>query len=255
MEAQTALEMLKSNTLSVHQCFRALVSFDNWIVAAKEQDGQIFPALNQGPDGHWLLVFSSSTAFKNYLKSQNLPEDFPYMTLQGRWLFSSADEKIQGIALDFQSPHALPIAQDKFLYLNQWSETLAIEDILVGLQSQGKKEHFKAVQQFPRFYLPITKQDGKSQIVLTPDSENRSLAAIFTAQDAGELFIEEAESGLKEEVVLEECTGQNLFSSLQNLMLDGLVFNPAGPIQPQAFGLALLDAIMIATYQKEPSKS
>ena len=33
--------------------------------------------------------------------------------------------------------------------------------------------------------------------------------------------------------------------------LDGLVFNPAGPIQPQAFSKALLDAIMLVKAEKE----
>jgi hypothetical protein len=250
MEAHTALELFNSEDISIHQCFRALCQFEHWVVGAKEQNGEVFPVLNDGPDGHWLLVFSSITSYRNYLMEKQLPVEHPYLTIGGQWLFGNADDKIQGIALDVGTEHTMPIYQKQFEYLKQWSDALAVEKIISELKFKDTSEHLKAVAKFPRYFLPVTKTGDNVQIILTPDANNRQLAAVFTAQDAGELFIAEAKEGLGEDVSLQECSGTNLFNALQSMPLDGLVFNPSGPTAPVAFGIALLDAIMIANAEK-----
>lgn len=250
MEAQTALELFKSKDISIHQCFRALCQFEQWVVGAKEQNGEKFPVLNEGPEGHWLLVFSSITAYRNYLVEKQLPIDHPYLTIPGQWLFDNADDKLQGIALDIGTEHTMPIYQKQFEYLGQWSNALAVEKIIAELKFKDTSEHLKAVAKFPRYFLPVTQAKDNMQIILTPDADNRQLAAVFTAQDAGELFIAEAKEGLGEAVSLQECSGSNLFNALQSMPLDGLVFNPSGPTTPVAFGIALLDAIMITNAEK-----
>lgn len=251
MEAHTALELFNSESISIHQCFRVLAQFEHWIVGARNQNDQLFPVLNEGPEGHWLLVFSSITTYRSYLSSKGLPEDHAYITISGRWLFRNAADNLQGIALDIGTDHTMPIYQREFEYLHHWADALAVEQIIIDLKQSDTTELLKAVSKFPRYYLPVTQTESNTQIILTPDANNRQLAAVFTAQDAGELFIEEAKDGLGEDVALQECTGGSLFSALQSMPLDGLVFNPAGPITPQAFGIALLDAIMLANAEKD----
>ena len=252
MEAETALIKLKNEEISIHECFRALAQYEHWVVGASEQDGELFPVLNEGPDGHWLLVFSSVTAFQNYLKARKLETPPPYISIKGEWLFRNANpEQIQGIALDIGTEHTMPIYSAQFDLLQQWSQTLAVEYIIAALKKESKPELLKALAGYPQFYLPVISDDNGDQIILTPDSENRQLAAIFTSEDAGALFLNQAEEDLEGTLQLQECSGSNLFSSLQSMPLDGLVFNPAGPIQPQAFSKALLDAIMLVKAEKE----
>ena len=252
MEAETALIKLKNEEISIHECFRALAQFEHWIVGASEQNGELYPVLNEGPDGHWLLVFSSVVAFQNYLKARKVETAPPYISIKGEWLFRNANsEQLQGIALDIGTEHTMPIYSAQFEHLQQWSQTLAVEYIIAALKKESKPDLLKALAGYPRFFLPVVNSENGNQIILTPDADNRQLAAIFTSEDAGDLFLKQAEADLEGSLQLQECSGSNLFSSLQSMPLDGLVFNPAGPIQPHAFSKALLDAIMLVKAEKE----
>ena len=89
------------------------------------------------------------------------------------------------------------------------------------------------------FFVLCAQATGDSdslRMALVPDVDGgRRLVAAFTTQDALQAFV--AAASKPSEHVSMRLAGQELFQYLldQGTMLDGVVFNPAGPTQPIAF--------------------
>ena len=107
--------------------------------------------------------------------------------------------------------------------------------------------------------LPLFRTDDETHIVLAPDQDGRQLAAVFTARDAANCYIQAARLQDPElTITLDELDGSRLISNLLALhsdgALDGVVFNCFGPTNPVAFPMTLLEHLF-NSYKKEQGLS
>jgi hypothetical protein len=81
---------------------------------------------------------------------------------------------------------------------------------------------------------------------MAPDQKGRTLAAVFTSEDACEAFLDEAgkQGGTQLEPLI--YAGKNLFELLSKMDLTGIVFNCSGPTPPVAFAAAFSQVILEA---------
>jgi hypothetical protein len=82
-----------------------------------------------------------------------------------------------------------------------------------------------------------------NQLVMAPDQKGRTLAAIFTAEDACAAFLEETSQTHLQSLTY---SGKNLFEILGKMDLTGMVFNCSGPITPVAFAAAFSQIVLEA---------
>jgi ABC-type enterobactin transport system permease subunit len=95
------------------------------------------------------------------------------------------------------------------------------------------------VRDYQAYVLAVVRHEGRPRLLMAPDQKGRVLAAVFTASDAFEAFGPDAKARSGGDEVQEmRLDGRRLFTVLQAMQLDGIVFNCAGPVAPVAFAAA-----------------
>ena len=110
-----------------------------------------------------------------------------------------------------------------------------------GNSDGGQEEHpLSLLREHDGYHLLMrATADGHSQLVLAPDARGRQLAAVFTAEDCLQAFMDRVLTQVKPLPLSLMLSGQELFERLVAMPLQGIVFNCAGPVQPHAGQLAL----------------
>jgi hypothetical protein len=127
---------------------------------------------------------------------------------------------------------------------------VAVERALRDLQTgQARPGTASRVRNYEHYLLPVFDFGPEGYaLALAPDNQGRALAAIFTAEDGFEAFVqalaETADIGRLRSV---EIPGPVLFAQLAQMSLDGLVFNCSGPVPPVAFALPFAQVMLEAS--------
>ena len=95
-------------------------------------------------------------------------------------------------------------------------------------------------------YRIVLQESGEDdfQLVLAPDTKNRLLAAVFTAADTLQAFLNDRTELLDGNHRSVTVDGKTLFAQLKQIELQGLVFNCSGPIRPAALASQFLDLVL-----------
>jgi hypothetical protein len=102
------------------------------------------------------------------------------------------------------------------------------------------------LKRFDGFNVVIRQSGPDRDLVMAPDSEGRLLAAVFTAEDTVDEFIKEVADDLGGGLEIVRMSGQALFEWLQQIPLDGIVFNPLTHVPPIALSAAIGERILEA---------
>lgn len=112
-----------------------------------------------------------------------------------------------------------------------------VEEALAGIRWPGSKSVaeidalLRTVANFGAYWIVL--QDGK--LPAAPDSKNRVLAPVFTTAAARDLFLDTLPDDQINQKLVLKLNGQQLFSKLADMQIDGIVFNCVGPQDPLAF--------------------
>ena len=213
---------------------RKLISYKQWLVPVLQQDGEQRPNLVRHNEQIFLLVYSSA---------EQVPPNTTTMTIDGNWLFSQLESPIDTLVIDPQAPYALQFPKEKFSTLKEWAQTLYIESLL-------EKEEFdahtlKELLEFQGYFIPLVESEsGVRHITLAPDQQQRKLAAVFTAEDALSLYVQNAQGALGKQLLIDRPEGKKLFAYLLQLPIEGIVFNCYGPGTPRALAKESLQSLL-----------
>jgi len=83
--------------------------------------------------------------------------------------------------------------------------------------------------------------EDEQYVALAPDGRGRKIAAIFTAEDALDQFLENHPKPNRRPVPI---AGEALFIAIRKMPLDGMVFNCSGPVKPRLFPLSFAAEIL-----------
>ena len=220
---------------------RKLIAFKSWQVPFLSKDDDLRPQLIRHNQQIFLLAYSDPT---------HVPADMKTMTVDGQWLFSQLEDPINTMVIDAQTPHALQFTSEKFSELRGWAQAVYIESLLA--KEEFDAHTLQAMLDFDAYLLPlIDSESGIRHITLAPDNTNRKLAAVFTAEDALSLYIQNAQGALGKQVLIDSPNGHKLFSYLLELPIDGIVFNCYGPSKPRALSKESLKTLLKPTYNHE----
>ena len=184
--------------------FRQVIDYPDWSVSASHQDAYTADAVPisgvegtlEPSDGLALAAAASSSLRLHYAPGA------PPLTLEA----------------------------EQVVHLQRFVQISVVEKVLALLHEGAEMPLNEPCARLRDFSDYFVVQQG-SMLALAPDSNSRRLAAAFTAQDALQLFV--ASSAASDtELVAARLTGVELFGKLAEADLDGVVFNPAGPVQP-----------------------
>jgi hypothetical protein len=237
---------------------RALVGHTEWAIPVSSEAAKKSLETNSPPDilfseyqgRRRLLVFTDSEAFGVYLGNASGNDEVRLtITFDGKRVFSPAFGDFDAYFVDPKSPHAIVLTREEVAAAATFGDAVAVEASLSMLRAGTARdeEHVlsltKHIAAYPNYQLALQKVNDRFALAMAPDDSGRSLAAVFTHDDAADRYrIAAHQAGV--EVQTTSLDGTQLFEQLRQMGLDGVVFNCMGPIAPVAFSLAIADVIL-----------
>lgn len=149
--------------------------------------------------------------------------------------------KLSGLWVNPGSPQALKIEEEDFKTYQDLVKGLAVERCLAGL---NESPDFNGIlRKYKAWWIILV--DGQSKLMLLPDEQGRQFAAVFSAWDGVEAAVSKlvSETEYKNPAAI-PMTGTELFTQMQKLDVEGMIFNCAGPVQSHSFSKELANEIM-----------
>ncbi len=238
VEPVQAIQQNTAGRLSGPGLLRALAGFDRWVLPGGPE-----PLVIEREGERWLPMFTDHAALLRYQASSGLDLGELWLQCPGPGLFAGLGEELAGVDMDPGSEHAVHYRQEQLPLLRRWGRSLQVERLLLG-----QEEHpLSLLREHDGYHLLMrATADGHSQLVLAPDARGRQLAAVFTAEDCLQAFMDRVLTQVKPLPLSLMLSGQELFERLVAMPLQGIVFNCAGPVQPQAVQLELARQVLQA---------
>lgn len=251
MPAPLALiDAWRSKQVSGTALMRGLVSFPEWIVLLSEAAVAETLASNLlirlqytvSPEGKKrLALFSNEENLKAYLADSQVEQQ--YLKTKGTWVFKLPFQELDEIWIDPAQREAIFYGKEHFERFRELAAAIEIEEDLTQLREGNSSDGACVrVRAYPAYRIVVNRIGN--QLVMAPDQQVRALAAVFTAEDACDAFLDEAskQNGTQLEPLI--YSGQELFELLSKMDLTGLVFNCSGPTPPVAFAAAFSQVIL-----------
>ena len=239
-DPRQAVALYLKDKLSGTQLLRCLAAYPHWRVPARlEGLVPVFGNYDLGTGERNFLMFSDPQAYmacKERLGGEVLGEYF-IDRVSGVKALSALGEEIAVVNINPFSPEEIHYSQEQIPRLRAWAQIVKVEH---ALETMGtKRPDFATIKAFAEYFFIM---EETQYIALAPDGRGRKLAALFTAEDALENFLERnaSRTGLKPVPI----NGEKLFSAIRRMPLEGLVFNCSGPAKPRAFPLAFCDEVL-----------
>jgi hypothetical protein len=248
-DVQHALRGFLAGQVSPPQFYRALMRHPTWWVAGTHEQGQAphLKILHFAHGERRLVAFTDREALEAAREAMGATLGAPllgdsFLTTEGLGLFRVLEPGLSSVEINPHSEHSLRLEADQITTLRRWAVVARLE---ATLEDPSREEDPMAVlRRFPWYEVALEGEGQARQMLLAPDAQGRRLAAVFTTQDALELFLAQVEDQLEGRPAHATTAGKELFISLKQLNLDGVVFNCCGPTPPRAFGVGVLDAIL-----------
>lgn len=246
-DARTAVREHLAGNLPGSILFRCLTEHENWHIPARAgAEGE--PALVNFVDqtgGRWLKLFTDAEAVEHWFEKEGADVADQCLVTNGANLFSALEDDLAGIEINPQSEFAIHYVTEHIPVLKHWSRAVQLEQALETVDVD--ETPLGLLKNYDAYVLVLRKTgDESAQLVLAPDEQGRSLAAVFTAEDALEAFFESVLAEADFEPIPVRVGGEQLFAQLNALPLDGIVFNCSGPAHPRAFGRRLAEYVLSA---------
>ena len=244
---RTAVERWKNKEINGTALMRLLVSYQDWMVPVSEaaagemlQQGSVSRIMfSKDPQGVTrLFIFTDGEAYDRFNKAGAEAGAQLFLTTRGTWVFRMPLEDIDFIAIDAGSPHEIAYGKDLFPRLKQMADAIEIEEALLELRTSANPREglLATVRDYKNYGISIQKNGEDIRLGIAPDAKGRTLAAVFTSEEAFDAYYEEGKRLQPEgELVRLNLPGGALFEQLLKTQLVGIVFNCSGPPKPVAF--------------------
>ena len=234
-----AIDLFRAERLNAMYLLRVFAAWEEWHVPGDEADGQLVLRPIAGRDeAPQLLMFSDEAAVaaaRAHADTQNLGE--PLITASGDAIFAALSDDFATIQINPFAGADLYYAREQFPRLREWGQIATVERALADVLRTGSG--LDTIRNFDGYFIAVNRE-GLQNIALVPDDFGRRLAAIFTARDALEAYLDENGGPDTQPFGM---TGKQLFTALSKIPLDGIVFNPAGPAA-YGFATAFIELLM-----------
>jgi hypothetical protein len=235
---RAAIAEFLGKKLTGTQLLRGLATFRGWEVPARlESMVPVFAIFDRGEDRHFFM-FSDKQAYLDCRAKIGIEAMGEYFisNLRGHSVFAALDDSVTVVNINPHCAQEIHYKKDQIPRLRSWARIIKTELALDSVEA--KKTGYDAIRSFNEYYFIM---EESQFIALAPDGRGRKLAALFTADDALDIFMERNGKPAMKPVPI---NGEKLFGALKKMPLDGMVFNCSGPVTPQAFPLSFADEVL-----------
>ena len=238
-DPRVAVDQFFQHTLTGAQLMRGLASHRGWIVpavfdTANGGDPTFIKIRFGGTDCHFFM-FSDKQAYLD-CRAKIGDEAMGAYTIDNIYGYNAwevLDDAVDFVNINPYSPNEIHYTREQVPALRDWGKILRVEQAIETILATDKG--YDIIKAYQSYYIGMIREDGGEYLALAPDGKGRRLAALFTADDAAEAYLDQEK---KDTVQMRIIDGPNLFDGLSRMSLDGLVFNCCGPTLPHAFAQA-----------------
>lgn len=236
-----AIDQFLRNKLTGTSLLRSISSYKGWRVPARLES--LVPVFNSFDLGHGAIHFFLFTDKEAYLQCRNqvgvaIMGEYYIDHVAGYNAFGSIDGAVSVVNINPYSPQEIHYTLGQLPLLQAWSVILRTELALDAAQTENDKSGYATIRSFNGYYFIM---EDNQYIALVPDGRGRKYAAVFTSDDALDLFLERNGKPNMKPVSI---GGATLFDAIRRMPLDGLVFNCSGPTKPRAFPLTFAEEVL-----------
>ena len=232
-----------AGTLTADALLRVVMRHDGWQVAATpDAHGRPKLTVLSAPGGERILeLHSDDEALARFVESSPEEAETPRVSVTGWDLFTRLPaDAVDKVSIDPGTSLKFSWAGDRLQVLSGWAKTVRVE---VALEDpDAVPDPFAVIGGFDGFLMIAREAPDGHEIVLAPD-DARNLAAVFTADDHADAFVEGMGAALGEAPARMRYSGADLFALLERLDLDGVVFNPFSD-RPRALAAGALPELV-----------
>ncbi|MCL5274134.1 MAG: hypothetical protein M1434_05215 [Chloroflexi bacterium] len=244
-ELRQAMQQTLDGKLGGPALLRRFMAHDDWLVPVEvDAEGrQRAVLIKDTAEQRFQLVFSDEQAYQDggkVLGTAVLGERS--IQMNGRDLFADLSDDPDVISINWGSPPELFFKKAQFPSLRRWARAVRVEQTLAS-----PRPDLSLLKHFDAYYIVLQKVEGGYALTLTPDKHDRKIAAVFTAEDTLEAFLNDQRAGqINFEPVTRSIPGEHLFDDIKDLPLDGIAFNYSGPAPRRMFIAKLAADVMAA---------
>ena len=241
-----ALAAVRESDEPVSVLLRSIMAWPGWRVAGQMcAEGLQLSVVNAGGEARIVELFSDDEALSAFESAASGPVDTTRTTLSGHALFGMLGEAdVDKISFNPLSPSSMSYTRESLPLLATWANTVALE--LAVYEPERIGDPLGLLSRYKGWRVVLQRSGDKTALVLAPDASGRDLAALFSAQDSAESFVEElGSSGVSAgELEVVQRDARSLFADLSQLDLDGLVINPMSNLPPRALSARILPRLV-----------
>ncbi|HLX64608.1 MAG TPA: hypothetical protein VKX17_25270 [Planctomycetota bacterium] len=233
LNPRDAIGQFLKQRLTGTQLLRSLALYHNWRIPARLEG--LVPVYNSFDLGHGSTHFFLFSDKDAYLQCRNqigisIMGEYYIDNVAGHNAFASIGPEVTVVNINPYSEREIHYTLEQIPRLRAWSQIVRTEAALDAAQTDNTGH--EAIREFPGYYFIM---EDEQYIALVPDGRGRKFAALFTSDDALELYLQRYGKPNMKPVPI---SGAALFKAIRNMPLDGLVFNCSGPTKAKAFPLA-----------------
>ena len=209
---------------------RTILGEHHWVVPATE--GGAVELVGDAETGSRLALFTSEQRLRAWRQRRVQAAQGLVVETGGPRFFWDATEGVVGVDIDPESQGAVYLHEHQLPQVRRWAQALEVEAIVSG--EANPPDAFERLLRYEGYWVLVrrSEQADVPEMALAPDHEGRKLAAVFTAEDTLDRFLEVHGEDTTPPITVD---GHTLFQRLQAMPLDGIVFNCAGgPVPPKA---------------------
>lgn len=245
-ELRDSIQQTLSGQLGGQALLRRFLAHDDWHApAGRDDEGRMFLQVLRDKDHRrYLFICTGRPAYDDLIaRVGEATLGGHYVTLPGVDLFAGLPADVDIVGVNAYSPPELHYTGGQVTMLNRWARAVEVEQTLAQ-----PAPDLGLVRRFASYYVVLQMlPGGERAITLAPDRRGRKLAAVFTAPDTLDAFLNDRrDGGLKFEPAAAALSGEQLFGDLRDMPIDGIIFNCAGPAPPRTFVPAFAGAVLAA---------
>lgn len=236
---RTAIDSYFNKKLTGTQLLRTFAVYRGWHVPARlESLVPVFSDYDLGDGKRHYFLFSDKDAYLACRKKIGIEimGDYYVGNVSGPSAIDAIKDTVDIVNINPYSAQEVHYKKEQIAELKTWSRIVKTEMALESANSSIRG--YQTIRTFNNYYFIM---EDEKFVALVPDRRGRKLAALFTANDALELFLERNTKPNQRAIPI---GGEALFSALRKMPLDGMVFNCSGPVRPRVFPLSFATEVL-----------
>lgn len=240
---ERAIAEMTDKSLDGDVFLRSMMHHDAWLVPGRSTAKGVELGVISTPKGRILEVYSDADQLQRMELKEGAEFTGEILRMEGYELFSAL------AALQVDRLNVNPAYEPKISWRGEqiellvaWAKQAAVE--LAVLEPERVRDPLGTLASYESYYVVYENYEDAHSIVLAPDNQSRSLAAVFTSWDCVEAFRSAMQSEASGVLEAAQLPAVELFPLVQRLDVQGMVFNPWTHLPPRALSAAFLDRVM-----------